>query len=101
MKRRACRNIPTLHIMLHGDFKDLESYAHKVAHGFRQTISPKLPLGVRSLIERCWQGDPKMRPSMAEVAVLLEELQPPGGLLAVIEKAFQVGKGDLQWMGSK
>ncbi|GAB4820884.1 hypothetical protein N2152v2_007930 [Parachlorella kessleri] len=72
------RNIPSLHIMLNGSMKDLEAYAHKVAHGFRQKIEPqRVPPGVASLIERCWQQDPKRRPSMSQVARDLQAMQPP------------------------
>lgn len=42
------------------------------------TMSPQLPSKVAVLVQRCWAGDPKLRPSAAECNDALRSRDDPG-----------------------
>lgn len=42
----------------------------------RPVLSPKTPLPLRDLIQRCWQHDPASRPTAAEVVTILQGFLP-------------------------
>jgi serine/threonine protein kinase len=49
-----------------------QAAAIEVVKGFRTKVSSQCPSSLRTLIQKCWNQDPDERPSMAEVAQLLE-----------------------------
>lgn len=68
-----------------------------MAHGFRQQIDPELHPGVRSIIERCWDGTPQNRPRMSQLVRELQQLQEEIGECAgwawVCERGCVLGEG--------
>ena len=56
-----------------GTEEEIEAYAAQVSDGFRPSIMESLQPDLRSIIQDAWQGDPKKRPSMAEIAKRLQE----------------------------
>lgn len=44
----------------------------QLASGWRPPIAAHVPPAVRSIMQRCWQQDPRERPSMYVVVALLE-----------------------------
>jgi hypothetical protein len=49
-------------------------YAEKVSGGHRPACPKRMPPGVWSLIEACWQQQPGQRPAMASVVGRLQQL---------------------------
>lgn len=55
-----------------GDLAPL-AYANKVAHeSYRPLIPSHTPVAIKELIVRCWDGDPKKRPSFDEILKYLK-----------------------------
>lgn len=50
-----------------------DRYANKVAHeGYRPVIAPHTPTAIKELIVRCWDDNPKKRPSFDEILKYLK-----------------------------
>lgn len=47
--------------------------AHQVLEGIRPNIPDSCPYNLRNLIERCWNANPKVRPSFIEILELLND----------------------------
>jgi len=62
-------------------FKELEIKRAIVNDGLRPTLPADCPVFIAQMINRCWQGNPKSRPSFAQIAKEFEaEMQSVGYL---------------------
>lgn len=50
----------------------VKQYSESVMNGFRPPVPLQWPIGVRTLIQDCWQHDPRDRPSIAEAGTRLK-----------------------------
>lgn len=50
----------------------------QVADGYRPPLLPGLPQSVTEVIERCWKGDPSLRPTARGVVDLLQKVRDSG-----------------------
>lgn len=65
-------------LMNTGEMKECMRYADKVSKGFRRPIPEAWPEEVQELIRICWEQDPRRRPSMKRVAVIMEMMVEEG-----------------------
>ena len=65
-------------LMNTGEMKECMRYADKVSKGFRRPIPEAWPGEVQELIRICWEQDPRRRPSMGRVAVIMEMMVEEG-----------------------
>ncbi|GFR44342.1 hypothetical protein Agub_g5559, partial [Astrephomene gubernaculifera] len=65
-------------ISLAGTQEEIESYAARVAQGYRPPLPQRWPEPVKQLLAGCWHQDPAQRPSMGEVKAELQRQQREG-----------------------
>lgn len=72
-----------------GDMNHMAIYEHVVTRGWRLTIPPETPEGLKKLITRCWSRDPNERPDFTEIERLFErqEIYFPGAELSRVKNA--------------
>ena len=69
------RIIPSVLIAANGDPGDVALLAKRVSNGYRPALSDrKVPVEINKLINACWHGVPKLRPSSEEVVRELRSL---------------------------
>ncbi|PSC71657.1 60S ribosomal L37a [Micractinium conductrix] len=76
------RRMIVAELMYLGNVEDAEAHAWQVAGGHRPTISPDLPQQLQALVAECWAQGPDDRPSMADVARRLREVEQSGEVAA-------------------
>lgn len=72
------RTIPSVHLLAHGGYEDIEIYAAEVANGYRPPLSHTVPSDVQNLIAACWEPRPLSRPRMKDVYKRLKLIRESG-----------------------
>ena len=52
----------------------------KVTSGYRPSIPPEMPVLLQGLMQKCWSGDPKSRPTFADIIEEIRESQRAEGV---------------------
>lgn len=73
---------------------NVQAFAYRVAEGYRPKMPENMDSRIWYLVQMCWQQDPCLRPSMAQVAAyLLALIEPP--IVRSIEERVAVKPGPL------
>ena len=58
-----------------GSLEECQVYARRVAQaGWRPPLDESLPRPLKNVLEKCWAPEPEIRPKMAEVVTMLQEI---------------------------